>query len=79
MFGDMPGDATKDQLAKAGMPIGPHHQEVGIKVGGTRKNLVANTDVRAMELRTPACCRDGRAARQWMCQERACLRHRRVP
>ena len=37
--------SAKDQLAKPRVPIGAHHQKIGIKIGGTRKYFIANTDL----------------------------------
>jgi hypothetical protein len=45
MRANVTGGSAKDELAKARAPIGPHHQEVGIKVGGTRRDLVTKVDI----------------------------------
>ena len=37
--------AAEDQLAKPRVPVGAHHQEIGIKIGGARKYFIADTNL----------------------------------
>ena len=45
MSRDVTCGSAEDQLTKPRVPIGAHHQEIGIKISRTRKYFVANTDL----------------------------------
>jgi hypothetical protein len=50
---NVPRRSAEHDLAEPGVTIGAHHEQVGIEIGGTRQDFVADADFQAMTTRRP--------------------------